>query len=226
MTKDMLEELDKNPGDALRNSGIYVLMDDVSSESVKPVIEWILYENYVSKSRKSELLLMICSPGGDLEPTFALVDVMRSSKIPIKTVGLGMIASCGLLIFISGAPGRRVLTPNTSILSHQFSAYSEGKTHELFATVKDFELTQERMIKHYMLCTGLTEKVIRKRLLPAQDVWLNGKQALELNLCDVVSELEQPTEYDKTFGHDPRVVLHHSKAPNPKRSVTKASKSR
>ena len=79
---------------------------------------------------------------------FALIDVMMSSRIPVKTVGLGTIASAGLLIFISGTHGRRVLTPNTSILSHQFSWYNEGKAHELFATMREFELTQARMIAH------------------------------------------------------------------------------
>jgi ATP-dependent Clp protease protease subunit len=123
---------------ALQDEGMFVLMGEVTAESIKPVIEWILYENFVVKKRKKELLLMICSEGGDTAAAFALIDVMRGSAIPVKTVGLGMIASAGLMIFIAGAPGRRILTPNTSIMSHQFSWYNEGKAHELFATMKEF----------------------------------------------------------------------------------------
>ena len=128
----------ETPSAALNANGMYVLMDDIDSDSVKPVIEWILHENYVRKRRLKELLVLICSDGGSLEDAFALIDVMRSSNIPIKTVGLGAVASAGLCIFIAGTPGRRVLTPNTSILSHQFSWGSAGKAHELFATVKEF----------------------------------------------------------------------------------------
>ena len=119
----------------------------------------------------------------------ALIDVMRGSSIPIKTTGLGMIASAGLLIFISGTKGKRLLTPNTSILSHQFTWGSFGKEHELFAAVKEFDLTTKRMIKHYKKCTGLSDKDIRKYLLPPQDVWLSAPEALKLGICDNVKEM-------------------------------------
>jgi ATP-dependent Clp protease protease subunit len=114
-----------------------------------------------------------------------------SSQIPVKTVGLGTIASAGLLIFISGTQGRRILTPNTSILSHQFSWFNEGKAHELFATMKEYELTQTRMIGHYELCTGLSRDEIRSNLLPPQDVWLSAQEALALNICDDISVVKR-----------------------------------
>jgi ATP-dependent Clp protease protease subunit len=179
--------VDTTVSQALQDAGMYVFMGAVDPESIKPIVEWILYENYVSKKKRKELLLMICSEGGDTAAAFALIDVMRSSRIPVKTVGLGMIASAGLLIFIAGTPGRRVLTPNTSILSHQFSWYNEGKAHELFATMREFELTQTRMLAHYQMCTGLTEEQVRQKLLPPQDVWLNAQEALALKVCDVIS---------------------------------------
>lgn len=181
---------DKSYSEKLQENGIYVFMDEVNSESIKPVIEWILYENYINKHRKQELLLMICSPGGELQDAFALIDVMRSSIIPIKTVGLGQIASCGLLIFMAGTKGRRILTPNTSILSHQFSWYNEGKVHELFATIREYELTQVRMIEHYKTCTNADDETIREYLLPAQDKWLSSEEALKLNICDEVTQYQ------------------------------------
>lgn len=181
------EESFESHSQYLQEYGIYVFMDDVDEETMKPIIEWILYENYISKKKKKELLLMICSSGGNLQHAFALIDVMNSSSIPIKTVGLGQIASSGLLIFMAGAPGRRILTPNTSILSHQFSWYNEGKVHELFATMKEYELTQTRMIDHYRNCTGADDATIREYFLPAQDRWLSAEEAVELKICDQVS---------------------------------------
>ena len=124
-----------------------------------------------------------------MEDAFALIDVMRSSKVAIKTVGLGSIASAGLMIFLAGARGRRVLTPNTSILSHQFAWGSSGKAHELFATVKEFQLTETRMIEHYKLSTGLDDEVIRRVLLPPQDVYLSAQEALQYGICDHVADL-------------------------------------
>ena len=165
-------------------------MEDIDTGSCKAAIEFILENNFNNEVKKpKELNLIICSPGGDLSAAFALIDVMRGSSIPIKTTGLGMIASAGLLIFISGTRGKRLLTPNTSILSHQFTWGSFGKEHELFAAVKEFDLTTKRMIQHYKKCTGLSDKDIRKYLLPPQDVWLSAPEALKLGICDNVKEM-------------------------------------
>jgi ATP-dependent Clp protease protease subunit len=185
-------ELDhKDPAQALQDNGMMVLMGEIENDSVQPVIEWILHENHVRKKKHKELLLMICSEGGDLSSAFALIDVMQSSAIPVKTVGLGQVGSAGLCIFIAGTPGRRILTPNTSILSHQFSWESSGKVHELFATVREFELTQQRMVELYRTCTGLDIDTIQKILLPPQDVYLSAEEAKNYNICDHVSVIER-----------------------------------
>ena len=177
---------DLNSESELYMRGHHVFMSEVTQETMKSLIDWIIAENFNQEKKKKELTLGICSPGGDLNACFALVDVMKGSKIPIRTIGMGMIASCGLLMFISGEKGRRILTPNTSILSHQYSWGSYGKEHELFAQVKEYDLTTERIVNHYKKCTGLSEKDIRKYLLPPHDVWLSAKEAKKLGLCDKI----------------------------------------
>jgi len=186
-----IDNSEKDPSKLLQEAGMYVFMDDVSDETIKPIIEWILVENHVVKKKKKELLLMICSEGGSVEDAFALIDVMKSSAIPIKTVGLGCVASSGLLIFLAGMKGRRMLTPNTSILSHQYSNYHEGKHHELFAIAKEHTLIQERMLRHYQLSTGLSEEIILTKLLPPTDVYLSADEALAMGLCDYVTDLKK-----------------------------------
>jgi ATP-dependent Clp protease protease subunit len=186
-----LNLIDKDNSELLQEAGMYVFMDTVTSESIKPIIEWILVENHVAKKKKKELLLMICSEGGSMEDAFALIDVMKASGIPVKTVGLGSVSSSGLLIFLAGAPGRRILTPNTSILSHQYSWGSDGKHHELFAITKEFGLAQTRMVRHYQETTGLDEETIKTKLLPPNDVYLSAEEALELGICDFISDLKK-----------------------------------
>ena len=189
--KIMSEQNNEEPSadrEILLKKGISIFMGDVKSETISPIVDWILAAN-LSKKPHKELTLGICSPGGDLNACFALIDVMKGSSIPIKTIGMGMIASCGLLMFISGTKGKRILTPNTSILSHQYTWGSYGKEHELFATVKEFELTTERMINHYKKCTGLSDKAIREKLLPPHDVWLDANQAKRLGICDRIQEM-------------------------------------
>jgi len=182
---------EKEPSRLLQEAGMYVFMGEITDDAIRPIIEWILVENHVVRKKKKELLLMICSEGGAMESAFALIDVMRASSIPIKTVGLGSVASSALLIFLAGTPGRRMLTPNTSILSHQYSWGSDGKHHELFAMTKEFGLAQQRMLDHYRVTTGLDEEVIKQRLLPASDVYLSAEEALTLGICDFISDLKK-----------------------------------
>ena len=165
-----------------------LLMEEITLTSAKTAVEWIFEANF-AEERPELLNLIITSPGGDLNAAFALIDVMRGSAIPIRTIGLGQIASAGLMIFIAGDKDQRILTPNTSILSHQYSWGAFGKEHELFATVKEFDLTTKKMIQHYKKCTGLSDAKIREVLLPPQDIWLSPVEAKKLGLCDHVKEL-------------------------------------
>ena len=186
-----IDNSEKDPSKLLQDAGMYVFMGEVADDTIKPIIEWLLVENHVVKKKKKELLLMICSDGGSMENAFALIDVMKSSSIPVKTVGLGSIASSGLLIFLAGTKGRRVLTPNTSILSHQYSWGSDGKHHELWAVTKEFGLAHQRMVQHYQESTGLDEETIKTKLLPANDVYLSAEEALALGICDYISDLKK-----------------------------------
>jgi ATP-dependent Clp protease protease subunit len=174
----------------LKEKGIYFLSGGFNPVTAKEIITWILEANLAKKRNYDHLTLMINSPGGQISSAMAIIDVMRGSKIPVHTIGLGMIGSCGLLTFIAGEAGQRILTPNTSILSHQWSWMNAGKEHELLATVREYHLTTIRMVEHYKKCTGLDEDTIREKLLPAQDIWLSAEEAKELNICDDIRDMQ------------------------------------
>lgn len=176
--------------DYIDENGIHLFMKDFNKENVRPVIHWIMNNNLKPTSeRPKHLTLVINSPGGEMHSAFALIDTMRGSKIPVHTIGLGLIASCGLLTFMSGEKGHRIITPNTSILSHQFSWGSAGKEHELFSRVREFELSTDRMIKLYKKCTGMKEEQIRKYLLPPEDVWLSAEEAVKHGIADKIKDI-------------------------------------
>jgi len=142
---------------SVEECGIFLLMDEISDATCKDVIQFIISKNLV-KPYPKYLQLIINSTGGDLQAAFALIDTMKGSAIPVHTVGLGCVASAAVLIFIAGVKGKRVLTPNTSILSHQYSWGTYGKEHELLATAREYELTTQRMLKHYKSVRDLLRK--------------------------------------------------------------------
>jgi ATP-dependent Clp protease protease subunit len=90
------------------------------------------------------------------------------------------------MIFLTGKT--RILTPNTTIMSHQFSGYNIGKEHELVAHVKLNSITSEMIVRHLKKYTGLSEKKVKSKLLPPSDVWLSAEEAKELGICDVIEK--------------------------------------
>lgn len=181
------EETDTYDDKELSDYGIFLLRDNIDTENTSEAIEFILTHNLRPiKARPKNLTIIINSPGGEVASAFALIDIMKGSKIPVYTLGLGQISSAGLLIFMAGKKGFRTITPNTSILSHQFSWGSEGKEHELIAIIKEFTLVSKRMLNHYIQCTGLKEDTIKKVLMPAQDVYLDADEAVKYNIADKV----------------------------------------
>ena len=168
----------------LKDRGIYFLSKGFNQESAKEVVTWILESGMQKDPDYKNLTLIINSYGGDVHSAYAIIDIMRGSPIPVNTLGLGIIASCGLLTFMAGA--KRIVTPNTSILSHQWSWGDMGKEHELLAATKEYSNTTKRIINHYKACTKLSEKVIKEKLLPPSDVWLTAEEAKSFNLVDEI----------------------------------------
>jgi ATP-dependent protease ClpP protease subunit len=71
-------------------------------------------------------------------------------------------------------------------MSHQFSWGTHGKEHELIAAVKEFNLTGQRMLNHYMKTTGLDEETVKSILMPSSDVYLDAKEAVKYKIADKV----------------------------------------
>jgi ATP-dependent Clp protease protease subunit len=174
-------------GLALLNNSVHFLTGVIHEVNIEQTIKWITYENlttYPEDMSKKVLTLYINSPGGSLNDSLALIDVMRSSKIPIRTVGMGQIVSAAFLIFSAGTKGERYIFKNTSIMCHQFSGEIYGKHHDIKAHIKEFELSNDRMLNVLQDTTGLDIRTIKTKLLPPTDVWLTPKELIKLHVAD------------------------------------------
>jgi len=168
----------------IHKSGTYYLTGDIDEHSITPVIKWILAENMAQ--RHAQLNLYINSFGGDLYQAFGLIDMMKSSKIPVATSGVGSLMSAAFLIFMSGAKGKRTVTKNTSIMSHQFSTFYEGKEHDVKASEKETRYIKQRMLDIIKESCTMDERMIKRKLLPPSDVWLSAEECVELGVADAI----------------------------------------
>jgi ATP-dependent Clp protease protease subunit len=169
-------------GVKLLDNSIHYLHGEIDEENIAECIKWIAYENLDSKVKV--LSLYINSTGGSLYDAFALIDMMRTSNHPVRTIAIGSAMSAAFLIFASGATGERYAAKNASFMCHQFSESMSDKYHDLKATMRENDLCNEKMIAILKDATGLAPGVIRKKLLPASDVYLTANECVELGIAD------------------------------------------
>lgn len=169
----------------LYTNGIHYLTGEINQFNTTPLIQWIISEN-TNPTPKEYLTLYINSIGGDLYDSFAVIDMMKSSKIPIRTIGLGSLMSAAFMIFVSGERGSRSLAKNTSIMCHQFSTSYEGKEHDIKASERETRFVKQKMLDIIKNSTDMDERTIKRKLLPPSDVWLSAQECLELGVADQV----------------------------------------
>jgi ATP-dependent Clp protease protease subunit len=167
----------------LLENSVFFLTGDISEENVSDCIRWITYENLLGDSDKL-LTLYVNSYGGDLYQAFALIDMMRNSRHPIRTIGIGAVMSAAFLIFASGSRGERIIARNTGLMCHQYSEEVEGKHHDLKASLREGENSNRKMLEILVNTTGLTTARVRSKLLKATDVFLTAQEAVDLNVAD------------------------------------------
>lgn len=174
----------------LLESSTHFLLGEISEENVNECIKWIVYENLTPKQDKI-LTVYINSQGGDLYETFGLIDIMRNSRIPIRTIGYGSVMSAAFLILAAGTKGERYIAPNTGIMCHQLSATEEvGKYHDIKATRKETDRLNKVMYDILKEATELDGRIIKTKLLPAHDVYMTAEEMIEFGAADHIYQFE------------------------------------
>lgn len=189
MTAKKIEEFnaeDRIDITLLKNS-VFFLSGDIEEDNIERCIKWITYENLDNKADKM-LTLYVNSTGGDLYQAFALIDIINTSKYPIRTIGIGSVMSAAFLIVASGTKGERYVSENTSCMCHQFSSGTDGKYHDLKAEMRETELLNSKMVDILVKATGKVPSYVKKRLLPPTDVYMTAQEMVEHGAADYILE--------------------------------------
>ena len=177
---------DKESG--LQDHGIVFLSGGIDDGTAERVCREIIELNLEGDAEQIQFI--INSPGGNASAGFAIIDMMEWSRLPVYTTGIGMVGSMGLLVFMTGEKGRRVVTPRTSILSHRFSGLSGGNHSQLIASRKEQDLLHARIVDHYLRYANIrTREELEQYLLRDVDTWLSAEEAVSFGLADIVEPL-------------------------------------
>lgn len=172
---------------SLSSMGVYMLFDEINENTSKATCDFLLKANLLFPSNNT-VTMFINSQGGNVSDGWAIIDIMETSHIGIQTVGIGEIASMAATIFVAGDKGKRILSRNSYVMTHQFAGFLAGKSHEMVAARKIHDRLENQFIKFFVQNTKMNEKQVRDVLLRESDTYLEPKEALKYGLCDIVSD--------------------------------------
>jgi ATP-dependent Clp protease protease subunit len=175
-------------GIKFQEAGVHFLIGEITEDNINEAVKWLAYENIDARPDKV-LTLYVNSQGGDLYEAFGLIDMMRNSAVPVRTIGYGSVMSAAFLIVASGTPGERYVTKNCGIMCHQMSILEEaGKYHDIKATRKETDRLSKAMYDVLKETTGLDGRIIKTRLLPAHDVYMTAEEMIQYGAADQILE--------------------------------------
>ncbi|TGK12186.1 ATP-dependent Clp protease proteolytic subunit [Leptospira fletcheri] len=168
------------------------LWGQVDDASAKHVIDRLLYLS--SEDPKKDITLVINSPGGANTSGMAILDTMKAVPNDIRTVCMGLAASFGALLLLSGTKGKRSAMAHSQIMLHQphVPGRMEAKATDLgiFATMVEREKKEiNRIISEQ---TG--QPLEKVEIDTDRDFWLSADEAVEYGILDFVFKSWVPAE--------------------------------
>lgn len=124
--------------------------------------------------------LFIDSPGGDVDAGFAIFDMLRFVKAPVRIVGMGLVASAAALILLAAPKERRLGLPNSHYLIHQPLSGIRGVATDIEIHAQELEKTKSRINRIIADETGQPLERIAKDT--DRDYWMNAEEAVAYGL--------------------------------------------
>ena len=137
----------------------------------------------------ADINLYINSPGGSVTAGMAIYDTMRYIRPKIRTVCVGLAASMGAFLLMSGTKGMRTALPNAEIMIHQPLGGARGQATDVQIHAEWLVRTKKKMIAMMAEMTGQPlEKVAADC---ERDYFMSADEALAYHIID---EVFQPRE--------------------------------
>ncbi|MGI5070187.1 ATP-dependent Clp protease proteolytic subunit [Treponema pectinovorum] len=172
----------KNSPDNLMDKILKTRQIIVSGEVNEELVEKIVKQLFVLEAESDKpIYLYIDSPGGSIDDGFGLYDVIRFINAPVYTIGMGLIASMGVTLFLSVPKERRFSLPNSHFLIHQpLMGSSRGVATDIEITAQEITKSREVLTKLIAEATGKDFETIKRDT--ERDYWLTAGEALEYGL--------------------------------------------
>src|SRR5688572_23325204 len=166
----------------LLENRVVFLVGEINHVSASRVIMQMLYLQSVK--RDQDINFYINSPGGVVDDTLAMYDIMRFLTCDIATYCLGRAESGGAIVFMAGKKGKRYILPNAKVMIHQPYGGVYGQTADIEIQAEEILKTKDTLIKIMARHTGQTEERIRED--SERDRFFDAQAAVKYGICDEV----------------------------------------
>lgn len=163
-------------------------VDDGLLEYIKLILYWNKEDAGKLREERKPIRIFIHSYGGNADVCFSLISLIKISKTPIYTINMGMAASAGALIFISGH--KRFAMDGSAALIHQGSTSVDGTAGQVLAASKAYTDLLKKMQTFILENTKITKAVYNKN---KKDDWtILSDKFIEYGIADViVSDIDE-----------------------------------
>ncbi len=166
----------------LLENRVVFLVGEINHLSATRVIMQMLYLQSVKKDQ--DINLYINSPGGVVDDTLAIYDIMKFLTCDIATYCIGRAESGGAVVFMAGKKGKRYILPNAKVMIHQPMGGVYGQTADIEIQAEEILKTKENLIAVMARCTGQTNERVRED--SERDRFFDAMAAVKYGICDEV----------------------------------------
>lgn len=171
----------------LLENRVVFLVGEINQVSASRVIMQMLYLQNIDP--RKDINLYINSPGGVVDDTLAIYDIMGFLNCEIATYCIGRAESGGAVVFMAGKKGKRFILPNAKVMIHQPFGGVYGQAADIQIQAEEILKTKDTLINIMARCTGQPVEKVREE--SERDRFFDAKEAVAYGICDEVLNVEE-----------------------------------
>lgn len=163
------------------------IFDDVTPE----MAQYVCSEIFAAQN-DDEICIFINSQGGDLYSGLSIINTIRTSSVPIRTIVCGAAYSMALSIAAAGTPGRRQCLKNSTYMYHEVQmVLSETTTHyNIVEYLDQFKKVIDMERQMFIDVTNFTDEMVQNCINKGHEMFFTVDEALQYGLVDEVIDYE------------------------------------
>jgi len=180
----------------LMKDRIIMLNGPVEDTMANVVMAQMLYLE--SENPDKDINLYINSPGGSVTAGLAIYDTMQYIKCDVRTIVAGQAASMGSFLAQAGAPGKRIVLPESRTMIHRVSSGTRGTSGSVHVQNLEFEDAKRHLDESNRLNERLTQLYVKHNSKSKEfdelfetmkfDTFLSAQEAVDNGFADKVVE--------------------------------------